>query len=172
MIYLVMQRSRRYAYFLLQPTHTGVYLWPPNRASHYILQLLFILSSSLCFSSPILSGRTLDVYHTSIGLNDVALVRTTLSGYIFATKAFINNRKKTSKTTIYPPYVINMLNFGPLTAEICWGVWGTPANFNGFHVFASLLDRRRSTDVNQTLYGVWPSPGLVYYVYISGGSCP
>jgi len=25
-----------------------------------------------------------------------------------------------------------MVNFGPLTAEIGWRVWGTPANFNGF----------------------------------------
>jgi len=28
----------------------------------------------------------------------------------------------------------NMVNFGPLAAEICWQVWGTPANFNGFLV--------------------------------------
>ena len=25
-----------------------------------------------------------------------------------------------------------MVNFGPLTAEIDSGVWGTPTNFNGF----------------------------------------
>jgi len=25
----------------------------------------------------------------------------------------------------------NMANFGPLTAEIRWPVWGTPANFKG-----------------------------------------
>jgi len=40
---------------------------------------------------------------------------------------------------------------------------GTPANFNGFRVFASLLHRRRSTEVNQTLHGVWPSSALVHY---------
>jgi len=28
----------------------------------------------------------------------------------------------------------NMVNFGLLTAEICWRVWSTPANFNGFRV--------------------------------------
>jgi len=28
------------------------------------------------------------------------------------------------------PY--NMVNFGPLAAEICWRVWGTPANLTGF----------------------------------------
>jgi len=33
----------------------------------------------------------------------------------------------------------NMVNFGALTAEIGWGVWGTPANFNRFCVLASLL---------------------------------
>jgi len=26
----------------------------------------------------------------------------------------------------------NMVNFGLLTVAICWRVWGTPANFNGF----------------------------------------
>jgi len=33
----------------------------------------------------------------------------------------------------------NTVNFGPLTAEIGSGVWGTPANFNGFRVLAALL---------------------------------
>jgi len=32
-----------------------------------------------------------------------------------------------------------MVNFGLLPAEICWRVWGTPANFNGFRVLAALL---------------------------------
>ena len=32
-----------------------------------------------------------------------------------------------------------MGNFGPLTAEIGSGVWGTPANFNEFRVLAALL---------------------------------
>jgi len=52
---------------------------------------------------------------------------------------------------------------------------GTQANFNGFRVLASLLHRRRSTEVNHALYNVWPSPGLVHYLgalYIFGGSCP
>jgi len=33
----------------------------------------------------------------------------------------------------------NMVNFGLLTAEICWRVWGIPANLNGFRVLAALL---------------------------------
>jgi len=32
----------------------------------------------------------------------------------------------------------NMVNFGPLTAEIGLGVWGTPTNFYGFCVLAAL----------------------------------
>ena len=60
----------------------------------------------------------------------------------------------------------NMVNFGPLTAEIVgWRVSGTPANFNGFRILASLPHRRRSVEVNQTLHDVWPSLGLVHYVY-------
>jgi len=33
----------------------------------------------------------------------------------------------------------NMVNFGPLAAEIVSGVWGTPATFNGFRVLVALL---------------------------------
>jgi len=54
----------------------------------------------------------------------------------------------------------NMANFGPLTAEICWRVWGTQANLNSFRVLASLLQRRRLPEVNQTLHDVWPSATL------------
>jgi len=61
------------------------------------------------------------------------------------------------------------MNFGLLAAEIGSLVWGTTENFNRPRVLASLLQRRRSTDVNQTLHDVWPSPALVYYVYIWGG---
>jgi len=65
-----------------------------------------------------------------------------------------------------------LLHIPPLTAEICWRVWGTPANFNGFRVLASSWHRRHSTVVNKTLQDVWPSPGLVHHIYIFGGSCP
>jgi len=66
----------------------------------------------------------------------------------------------------------NMVSFGSLAAEIGSSVWGTPVNFNGFRVLASLLQRRRSTEANQTSHDVWPSPGLVHHIYIFGGSCP
>ena len=46
-------------------------------------------------------------------------------------RKFLNTN--TSSTCLH-----NMVNFGPLTAEISWRVWGTPANFNGFRVLVSL----------------------------------
>jgi len=44
-----------------------------------------------------------------------------------------------------------MVNFGLLTAEICWRVWGTPANFNGFRVLAALLHVARWKCRNQKI---------------------
>jgi len=87
--------------------------------------------------------------------------RTTLSGWIFATKACINNGKKLLNSNISSRCPHDMANFGPLTVEICWRIWGTPANFNAFRVLASLLQPRRSPEANQTLRDVRLSPGLV-----------
>ena len=64
-----------------------------------------------------------------------------------------------------------MVNFNLLAAEIVSLVWGIPANFNGFPVLASLLQRRCSTEADQTLHNVWPLHGLVDYIYIFGGCC-
>ena len=50
-------------------------------------------------------------------------------------KSLLNNNISTSPDS--------MVNVGPLMAEIGSGVWGTPANFNGFRVSASLLNRRQ-----------------------------
>jgi len=51
--------------------------------------------------------------------------RTTLSGCIFATKACIDNRKKDLlNSNTFSTCHHNMVNFGPLTAEIGSGVWG------------------------------------------------
>ena len=61
---------------------------------------------------------------------------------IFATKARIDNRiKSLLHSNICSTCPHNMVNVGPLTAtaEICWQVCGTPANFSGFRVLAALL---------------------------------
>jgi len=77
--------------------------------------------------------------------------RTTLSRYISATKARIDNRKNLLNSNTSSTCPDNMVNFGPLTAEIGSGVWGTPANFNGFRVLAALLHGTLLVGVSQTL---------------------
>jgi len=143
----------------------GHYIFALWFLSFFLLLLLLLLFSPSL--NP--SGRRVDVYHTSThgvalvriwnaGLKCAARGsleikaakmtqkspsahhRTTLSGYIFATKACIDIQKKnflnSSMSSICPH---NMANFGPLTVEIGSGVLGTPANFNGFRVLAALL---------------------------------
>jgi len=70
--------------------------------------------------------------------------RTTLSDYIFATKA--QKSSNTSSTCLD-----NMVNFSPLAAEIDPVVWGTPENFNGFRVLAALLHGAPAVGVSQSL---------------------
>jgi len=74
-----------------------------------------------------------------------------LSGYIFGTKARIDNREKPLNSNISSTCPDNMVNFGPLAAEIGLPVWGTPANFNGFRVLAALLLGTLVVGVSQTL---------------------
>jgi len=47
------------------------------------------------------------------------------------------------------PY--NMVNFGPLAAEIFSLVWSTPVNNSGFHVLAALLHDTLVVGGSQTL---------------------
>jgi len=71
---------------------------------------------------------------------------TTLSCCIFATKARTNNREKKRVKWQYLLHTsLQHGELGPLTAEIRWWVWGTPENFNGFCILASLLQQRQST---------------------------
>jgi len=44
----------------------------------------------------------------------------------------------------------NVVNFGPLAAEIVSLVWGTPANFSGFRFLAALLHGTLVAGVSQT----------------------
>jgi len=76
---------------------------------------------------------------------------TTLSGYIFATKAHIDSRKKVLSSNISSTCSHNMVHFVPLAAEIGSIVWGTPPNFSGFRVLAVLLHGILVVGVSQTL---------------------
>jgi len=78
--------------------------------------------------------------------------------------------KKLLNINISSTCLHNMANFGTLTAEIGSGVWGTPANFNGFRVLPSLLQLRRSPEANQTLRNWqnslrWKEPPKMCSVY-------
>jgi len=98
--------------------------------------------------------------------------RTNLSGYIFATKVYIDNRKKIVKQQYLHTCPHNMVNFGPLAAEICWRVWGTLQISTGF---ASCLRQythvaeRRSTKLCTVFVRLlgW----YTIYTFL-GGSCP
>jgi len=110
-----------------------VALWNRADHYIFTLWFLLLLSSFFFFSSPNLSRRRLDVCHTSthgvalVRISDAGLKRatrgslkiqdaksrqkspsghhcTTLSGYVFATKARIDNRKK-YYAAISPPDV-------------------------------------------------------------------
>ena len=74
-------------------------------------------------------------------------------GLYLRKKARIDNRKKNSlSSSMSSRCPHNMVNFGPLTVEIGSGVWGTPANFNGFRVLAALLHGSQVVNsISQTL---------------------
>jgi len=67
------------------------------------------------------------------------LAENTLLGYIFETKARIDNRKKILSSNMSSTCPHHMVNFGLLAAEIGLPVWCTPANFNRFQDLAALL---------------------------------
>ena len=143
-------------------------LW--NRAGHYIFALWFL--SSIFFSSPNLSGRRLDVYHTStqtafytwcgpsVNLecrSEMCCVWlagnagpkkspsgyhcTTLPGYIFATNAPIDNRKKLVKQQ----YLLHMFSqYGELRPTNGWdrfGSLGHPCKFQWVSRLGSITAR-------------------------------
>jgi len=67
--------------------------------------------------------------------------------YTFAIQARIDNRKNLLNSNVFPTCLHNMVNFGPL----CWQVWSTPPQFNGFSVLAALLHGTLVVGVSQTL---------------------
>jgi len=138
-----------------------VALW--NRADHYIFASRLLLLSSFFprlisavgdWMSAILPHRARWEYRTqkSRKKSPSGHHRTTLSGYVFAAKAHIDNWKKnllSSNISSRCPH--NMVNFGPLAAEIDPVVWGIPANLKGFRLLAALLHGTPVVGGSQTL---------------------
>ena len=148
-----------------------------SRWRHYIFALWF-LSSFFLLSSPNLSGRRMDIYHTSthcVGLSATLECMYEMCCRRIAENTGRKNRhfgttaqlcravssqlrhistiwEKLLNCNIAPTCSYNMVNIGPLTAEICWRVWGTPANFNWFRVLAALLHGTVVVCVSQTLW--------------------
>jgi len=143
-----------------------------NRAGHIYFHS--VVCSSFFLSSPNLSHRKLDVYHTFTHganlecrsetcckrLSEIQDAkkspsghhRTTLSDHICATKTRIDSRKKnllSSNISSTCPH--NMANFDPVAAEIDMVVWGTPANFNRIRILTALLHVTLVVGVGQTL---------------------
>jgi len=162
----------------MQHQRRGNLLWPPYVADADII-LFYLSIFFLTYSQPSQIGYLL-YFHTRCGLSanlgcrsetccmrlaeytgrkkiaknmPSAHHRTTLSGSSFATKACIDNRKKNllNCNIFFPTCLHNMVNFSLLAAEICWRVWGTPANFNWFSVLAALLNGTVVVGVSQTL---------------------
>jgi len=61
------------------------------------------------------------------------------------------SEKKLLSSNISSTCPHNMVNFGPLVAEVISLVWGTPGNFYGFHVLAALLHGTPVVGVSQTV---------------------
>ena len=159
-----------------------------SRCGHYIFILWFLLSFFFhLFSSPKLSGRKVDVYHTSI--HDVALVFRMVWNLLHAARwkyrtqkwrkkiaiyapshnfvrlylhneGIVNNRKNLLNSNMSPTCLHNMANVGPTNGRDRFGSLGTRANVNGVCVLALLLQQRCSMEIDQTLHDIWPSASL------------
>jgi len=66
-------------------------------------------------------------------------------------RALLHAVKNLLNSNISPTCPHSVVHFGPLTAEVSSGVWGTPASFNGFRVLAALLHGTLLVGVSQTL---------------------
>jgi len=76
-----------------------------------------------------------------------------------------------SKSNISPTCPHNMVNFGPLAAEIGSLVWGTPANFNGFTRFG-IVTAATSPNESQPNLARCLAVSWAGALYIFGGCCP
>ena len=145
------------------------FLWPPYVIGQaiYIFILWFLLSIFLFFPRLISAvGDWIPYFHTWCGLSVNLECRSDTCCARLAENTACKNRqkvrhlgtipqlcraissqlrhvstigKKLLSSNISSTCSHNMVNFGPLAAEIVSGVWGTPATFNGFHVLTALL---------------------------------
>jgi len=139
---------------------------------HFIFALWFLLSifylSLLACSQPLQIG-CLSYFHTWCGLSanlggrsETCCMRLAENTgrknrqkfAIFATKARIDkwSEKKLVKQQCLSHMSSQYCELRPiLAAEICWRVWGTPVNFNRFHILAALLRGTLVVGISQTL---------------------
>jgi len=116
-----------------------------SRCGHYIFVLFLLSSFFLLFSSPNLSGRRLDVYHTWCGLSANLECRSEMYCLRLAENTGCKKLPKNPHLVTIAQLcraVSSQLRHVSTSAKklvkICWRVWGTPANFNGFRVLATL----------------------------------
>jgi len=81
-------------------------------------------------------------------LGTIAQLRRAISSQL---RQYRQSEKNLLSSTISSTCPQNMVNFGPLAAEIVSLVWGTLGNFNGFRVFAALMHGTVVVGVSQTL---------------------
>jgi len=148
-----------------------VTLW--NRADHYIFALWFLLSSSFPHLISAV-GDCLPYFHTWCGLSANLECRSemcctwlagnagtkknrhlhTIAQLCWAISLQLRHVSTIGKnllsSNISPTCPYNMVNLGPLAAEIVSLVWGTLANLNGFRFLAALLHGTLVMCVSQT----------------------
>jgi len=119
-------------------------LW--NRAGHYIFALWFLsyfhtwcgFTANLECMSEMCSTRLAEnTGRKNRHLGTIAQICRAVSSQLRHVSTIGKKNLldiNTSSTCLH-----NMVNFGLLTADICWRVLGIPANFNVFRVLAALL---------------------------------
>jgi len=156
------------------------FLWSPYGIGQTIIFCPVVSSSFFFFSSPNLSRRRVDVCHTStygvalVRISDAGLKRAARGSLKIQDAKVAKNRhlgtiaqlcratslqlrhvstigKNLLSSNISSRCPHNMVNFGPLAAEIGPVVWDITANFNGFRVLAALLHGTPVVGVSRTL---------------------
>ena len=160
-------------------------LW--NRAGHYIFVLWFVLLSIcllLFFSGlfsvvadwistilPHMVGYRSETCCTRLtgtaGRKKSPKIRhmRTIAQLCRAISSQLRHVLTIGKKLVKQQYLLHMSpqygELGPLTAEICWWIWGSPANFNRLSVLAASLHGSVVVGVSQTLWN-WTESGPLY----------